>query len=91
VLVVERVTDDQRLLALDHALDDAVRELAHAVADVLVLEVARDGDPRALRLDQDHEALVGIRHLDHGVEQRRQQLGHRLNIHQPLAEVVELA
>ncbi len=60
------------------------------VGDGLAPQVAGRLDDRLARLHQDQEPLVGVRHLDHDVEQLVDQRRQLVALHQLAAELVEL-
>ena len=91
VRVVERVADDQGSARCHDALEDAVRQVAAVVRQALAVEVAGHSDARRLLAYEHQETLVRVGHLDDRVHQCFQQLVHGLEIHQALAELIELA
>jgi hypothetical protein len=90
-LVVQRVAHDDGLTRLDAALEDAVRQVPHALGQVVAVHVARRGHFHRAVADQEHEALVRVRDVDDRVQQRLHLLGHGADAQQEAVELAELA
>ncbi len=85
--IVERVRDDQRLAAFDHALDDGVGQVTDGIRDGLASQVARHLDHGFAGFEQDDEALVRVADLDDDIEEGVEQARDLVAVHELLREL----